>query len=254
MHVLLYVLLLSVIACGPQKSQEPPAPQNTKNQDTIQNPLPAPSKDNPTPTQKNTPEEPAPAQIVNPTQNIPPEAPVLQLNEPLTEVQSILDQLEGNYRFDLDVYQEGWSNFWRHLSRSSVPVSLSLLRNPRPQTEQLLTYVLSEGSPNGQFCTVHSNFITQDDASIDLLVAEHSISNNGRIADLYSTKNFIHVFKSTDRFKVWFLGDNNSEEVMLILPNNLYNEENAKDFDSLCRSCGFEIGQNGLCQQKQVNI
>ena len=71
-----------------------------------------------------------------------------------------------------------------------------------------------------------------------------------------NVKNTI-VVKNYDPFTfiLDFYGSDGAESVKLIADDESSESFTplAMDFNSLCQSCGFEIGQNGLCQEKTTN-
>ena len=268
------VVLLFVTACGedrtPDEKTPSAPPQEAQNAQTgssdrgsVLNTPPAQTVSPAAENSNNPPEQPG--------QNPPAEAPnadAVRTNSAFSrpqstsqQVQSALNKIEGVYKFELDAYQEGWSNFWMHLVRPNTPVSMSLIQNKRPDTGQLLIYVLSEGDPKGQFCTIQSDFklshdFISDPISEAKMTAGRSLSNQGRIGDLYGVEGLIEIHSPAVQisehipayYELWFLGQNDSRENAAI--NLSQRLENTGNFDSLCLSCGFEMDQNGLCQGK----
>lgn len=261
MHILSYILILFIIACAPQEESNNPA--QTDQNENVENPKP----DHSTNAPGNSPETPAAdtSVVEEPVQqNVVPEEdpPFLPgIEEPIiTETQYILNQLHGSYQFDLDVYQNwnSFQTFWT-IFYANVPVSLNLVQNPRPHVEQLLIEVVSSTEdPSGKFCVIQSNFElhkeensnteTPEKATLKAISAQQYKANEGGIVDINNVKNTIEIntYEPLD-FMLEFYGDHGSESISLDVENKT-SENITHDFDSLCQFCGFEIGQNGLCQ------
>ena len=261
MPVFISILIFFITACGPQ--EEPPESKEDKakaNQEQVSTTTQtAPKEENietlpPSPSSSGL----QPAENPNP-QNQDTVLPNNDNTDPnsLQEagsflVQPFLNQIKGVYQFPLDVYQSllPWTTFY-----DDALVTASLAPNPRPQAEQLLIEAVSPQDPFGKFCVVQSNFNappSDKDATIEAL---HSISNDGNIEDIDDVKNTLEI--NTDEplsFILEFYGSKGAESVEFNTEDAVNDENITLDFDSLCRSCGFEIGQDGLCQQKAQNI
>ena len=183
----------------------------------------------------------------------PQEAPLLSTDQ---KIKVVLNEIEGTYKFRLDAFQEGWTDFYLHLISANTSVSMSLVQNPSPNSQQLLIHTLSEGDPPGQFCTVQSSFelnrdfISRPTLPVEL-TARRSFSNRGSIGDIYGAQNRIEIQNpSFDNisYRIWFSGEDDSEESVFVKPSQRL--KNPVDFGSLCRSCGFQISPNGLCQER----
>ncbi|MDE0152028.1 MAG: hypothetical protein OXK80_06010 [Bdellovibrionales bacterium] len=258
MHILSYTLILFIVACAPQEENKNPA-QTNQNKNQADNPEPDDSTSTPEIPIANTP-----AVVENPVQqNALEEEPPLPPEEEkpvITEIQYILNQLHGSYQFDLDVYQKwtSFQTFWT-IFYANVPVSLNLVQNPRMHVEQLLIEVVSSTEdPGGKFCAIQSSFELQKEESSDTetpekaalkaISAQQYTANEGGIVDINNVKNTIEINTYEPlEFTLEFYGNHGSESISLDVEDKI-NENITHDFDSLCQFCGFEIGQNGLCQ------
>ena len=243
MHVLSYILILFIIACAPEEGTTPPG------QNTSQTATTTPPNDSVSAPENTEESADTSALVAEPDQSILEEDPLpIPTELTITETQSILNQLQGVYQFNLDMYQN-WDTFLMTMFNPDVPVSMTLIQNHRPNVEQLLIEVISDEDPIGKFCVVQSNFELQTQKSSNRsLSALQATANEGGIVDINNVKNTIKVntYDPLD-FTIEFYGDHGSESIDLNVGNKS-SENITQDFDSLCRSCGFEIGQNGLCQ------
>jgi len=244
MRILSYVLIIFIISCAPTEDTPPPdQTQTTSTPDTLQTNTSKPEKNVPDASEnslKESDETLAPTVNSAEPQNQEPIMPVAPQYHP-TEIQFILSQLHGLYEFDLDVHQKWWTIFER-----DKPVRMILTQNPRPNTEQLLIDVSSNSNEIiGKFCVVQSHFELQG----HVLSAHNSIANEGGIADINNVKNTITINNDEPiGLAMRFYGDHGSE--LKIFKSKT--RENTRDFDSLCRSCGFEIREDGLCGRKSI--
>ena len=245
MPAFLYILILLIIACGPQKSAKKssdPSPADQKAAKQTAQPDPAP---------KTSPTTPPPDGNAVPPGTSPTEAGTRQTPEPKHSViQYLLLQITGSYEFPLDVHQN-WMNFWVTFAAEDAPIKLNLVQNFRPKIEQLLIEVTSTGRPFGKFCVVQSDFFEPEQGSI---TAGQSFSNEGGIVDINNVKDTIkwNSDELPTTFTLEFYGDHGSESVKLTASevSSSMSENFTHNFDLLCQSCGFEIGQEGLCQVK----
>ena len=251
MHILSYILILFIIACASEETTSPDQKQNTPPATTLTSNDSANIPENTEEESDNTP-----ALVEESTQDIPEKNPVMPTAIPvITETQAILNQLHGVYQFNLDVYQNWKRVIWTAFN-ADTPVFMTLAQNHRPNVEQLLIEIISgaDEDPVGKFCVVQSNFELQKpqnsngEAVATSILALQAIANEGGIVDINNVKNTIKIntYEPLD-FTIEFYGDHGSESIDLSTQGKI-SENITQDFDSLCRFCGFEVGQNGLCQ------
>ena len=265
MLVFTYVLIFFITACGPQTEESPESNETSQKQtsttqikkDNTETTPPSSVDDS---LQTTADENQAQQNIAPPKDNTP------LLQEPhLSSTQLLLNKMRGAYQFPLDVYQY-WISAIITSFYDDALVTVTLAPNPRPQTEQMLIEAVSSQDPFGKFCVVQSNFnvpaINGDEnpehltdpiqeGRITDIEALHSFSNEGSIVDMDNVKNTIKI--NTDEplsFTLEFYGSRGAESVEFNAEDAINDENTTLDFDSLCRSCGFEIGQNNLCQEK----
>jgi len=273
MHILSYILpVLLVISCAPSTNKTN-TPQT--NPETRANPETRKSSDSTTgKTNKNTSQElkglPAPEPAEEAAQNTPEppsliEEPVatasaIATTEPAITTSQLLSHLRGAYQFELDVYQN-WNIF--HMFRADTPITMKIAKNPRSNTEQLLIEVISDQEPIGKFCVIQSGFELQTEqnsnnevpieTSIRSLSAQQYDVNRGGIVDINNVKNTIKINTYDPlSFTLEFYGDYGSEPVNLSASMKI-SENITQEFDSLCLSCGFRIGQDGLCHNENTS-
>ena len=280
MPIFIYVLIFFITACGPPQEAPPESKKDKGKAKAHQQQKPPTTAVQAVPKEENT-ETPPPS---NNNPDLPPtENPALQdqgqdtvppnnndegNNPPPDSLQEIigpfsaaffLNKVKGIYQFPLDVYQDMWT-FWTGVYSDAL-VTTTLVPNPRPQTEQMLIEAVSPQDPFGKFCVVQSNFniITEPIINVEALKitkpgemeALHSTSNDGNIVDIDNVKDAVKI--NTGKllnFTLEFYGSDGAESVEFNTANTLNDENTILDFDSLCQSCGFEIRQDGLCQQK----